>query len=325
MPPKRVANTSELFDQTSRIAAVLGGKQKGTQLQVPIEQIVPNPYNPRSATEDESLDELVDSIRQNGFLGALDGREMPDGTVQVAYGARRLAAARAAGLRTIPVIIREWDDERFRFVALVENLIREDLPLLDQATSLASLNRELGLSVRDIAAKLGKPLSWVEDCLALERAPEDVRALVAARPQALRAARFIARLPDPTARRQLEQGVRLDLLTTQDVHGIVTAVEDGAPLASALAVVLPPAQRTLVQVPPGSDVTWDDAATSDATQPATKQSSGAKLLARVARTLYRFNPDELSTEELSACAEAIDAIMADLSELRRIVHSRISA
>ncbi|MHB0878228.1 MAG: ParB/RepB/Spo0J family partition protein [Anaerolineae bacterium] len=319
MPPKRVANTGELFDQTSRIAAVLGGKQKGTQRQVPLEQIAANPYNPRSITEDESLEELVESIRQNGFLGALDGREMEDGTVQVAYGARRLAAARAAGMRTIPVIVREWDDERFRFVALVENLVREDLPLADQAASLASLNRDLGLSLRDIAGKLGKPLSWVEDCLALERAPEDVRALVAARPQALRAARFIARIADPVARQQLEQAVRLDLLTTQDVHRVVTALEDGAPLAAALAAVSP--AHAAVVPPPAAD--GQQQAAGAATSGTARGVAGARLLSRVARSLYRFNAEDLTKEELSQCAEAIDTIMSELAELQRTVRARL--
>lgn len=321
MPPKRVANTGELFDQTSRIAAVLGGKQKGTQKQVPLEQIVPNPYNPRTSAEDESLEELVESIRQNGFLGALDGREMPDGTVQVAYGARRLAAARQVGLRTIPVIVREWDNERFRFVALVENLVREDLPLVDQAASLGSLNRDLGLSLRDIAGKLGKPLSWVEDCLALDRAPDDVRALVAARPQALRAARFIARLADPAARHQLEQAVRLDLLTTQDVHTIVTAIEDGAPLASALAATAPQAGSLLA---PAERADAGPQVAGSAASGGSRPAAGAKLLSRVARSLYRFNAEDLSPEELAQCAEAVDAIMVDLAELQRSLRARLA-
>ena len=92
-------------------------------------------------------------------------RDLPDGRVELAYGSRRLLAAKAADIQAIPVFLHDWDDDELLFISLTENLIREDLTPHEQAQTVGQMHETLGFSIREIARRTGKPKSWVEDRL----------------------------------------------------------------------------------------------------------------------------------------------------------------
>ncbi len=238
MARKRIERTDQIFAESEVVTALFAEREEAVQRSIPVDSLVPNRFNPRENYSKEALGELIQSMQEHGFIGALDGRELPDGRVEVAYGSRRLLAARAAGIRSIPVFLHDWDDQQFRFVSLVENLVREDLTPSEQAETIGQMHEHLGLSVREIARKTGKPKSWVEDRLALYRAPQDVKVMVAARGDALRAANYIARLPDEARRRILEEKVIQEELTTRQIQlAVQQIVEEGVPIERAVASV----------------------------------------------------------------------------------------
>jgi ParB family chromosome partitioning protein len=235
--PKKPSITGEIFEESEALERLIGARERATLHDVLIEDIDPNPFNPR---QDFVVEDLVASIREHGFIGALDGR-LVEGRVQLGYGSRRLLAAKEAEIERLPVYLHDdWDDQQMLVIALVENVQREDLTPLQEAASVGQMHQNLSWSVREIVRRTGKPKSWVQDALALFRAPEDVKAMVRERPDSIRQARFIARLPEEMDRQQLVEKVLARELITAQVVEIVQAVEKGQDVERAVASLLSP-------------------------------------------------------------------------------------
>jgi ParB family chromosome partitioning protein len=236
--PKKPTITGEILEESEALERLIGARERATLHDVLIEDIEPNPFNPR---QDFAVEDLMASMREHGFIGALDGR-LVEGRVQLGYGSRRLLAAKEAGIERLPVYLHDdWDDQQMLVIALVENVQREDLTPLQEAASVGQMHQNLGWSVRQIAKRTGKPKSWVQDALALFKAPEDVKVMVRERPDSIRQARFITRLPGEKDRQQLVEKVLARELTTAQVVKIVQAVEEGQDVERAVAsLLLPP-------------------------------------------------------------------------------------
>jgi ParB family chromosome partitioning protein len=142
-----------------------------------IEQIDPNPRQPREHFDGEHLGELAESIRQNGVLQPIVVRRV-EGRYELILGERRLRAAKLAGRATIPAIVREVDDADSLRHALMENLQREDLNPMEEARGYQALKDGFGLSVADIAAMIGKNRSTVANSMRLLNLPDVVKALI---------------------------------------------------------------------------------------------------------------------------------------------------
>jgi ParB family chromosome partitioning protein len=230
--PKKPTITGEILEESKALERLIGARERAALHDVLIEDIDPNPFNPR---QDFAVEDLVASMREHGFIGALDGR-LVEGRVQLGYGSRRLLAAKESGIMRLPVYLHDdWDDQQMLVIALVENVQREDLTPLQEAASVGQMHQNLGWSVRVIAKRTGKPKSWVQDALALFGAPEDVQTMVRERPDSIRQARFIARLPEERDRQQLVGKVLARELTTAQVVEIVQAVEKGQDVERAVA------------------------------------------------------------------------------------------
>jgi len=145
---------------------------------VPIDMILPNPYQPRELFSDDSIDELAASIREKGLLQPLLVRQTDSGFELIA-GERRFRAAKRAGLKALPVVIREADARESLELALVENLQREDLNPLDEAHAYRRLVEEFGLTQEDVAQRVGKKRSTVANSLRLLQLPEEIRTQLA--------------------------------------------------------------------------------------------------------------------------------------------------
>jgi len=145
---------------------------------LPIEKIQPNPSQPRQQIESESLTELSESIRRDGVLQPVLVHVKGDGFELIA-GERRLRAAQNAGLTTVPARVLEGIDERRRAIlALVENLQREDLNPVEEASGLRELQRQFGLSQEELASAVGKDRSTVANALRILNLPPSVRELL---------------------------------------------------------------------------------------------------------------------------------------------------
>jgi ParB family transcriptional regulator, chromosome partitioning protein len=141
---------------------------------VPIEQVDPNPNQPRQVMGD--LSELIASIAEKGILEPLLVRPRGD-RFQIVAGERRYQAAVQAGLEELPVIVREVDDAEIVELALIENLQRKDLTPFEEAEALAGLADQCGYTHEDLARKLGKSRTSVTESLTLNGMPEEVRNL----------------------------------------------------------------------------------------------------------------------------------------------------
>lgn len=143
-------------------------------VEIPIAEIVPNPFQPRREFSPESLEELAESIKTHGVLQPLLVRKV-DGKHQLIAGERRLRAAKMAGLFTVPVVLKDIDDRTAMEIALVENLQREDLNPLEEAEAYKKLMDEFQLTQEEIAKTVGKSRSAITNTLRLLNLPEEVR------------------------------------------------------------------------------------------------------------------------------------------------------
>ena len=139
--------------------------------EVRIELIHPNPNQPRREFDDDSLQELANSIRQIGIIQPITLRDTGDGSYTIIAGERRWKASQRAGLEKIPAYIRTVDDENMMEMALVENIQREDLNALEIALAYQHLTEQYGLTQEKLSERVGKNRATVTNCLPPSRSP----------------------------------------------------------------------------------------------------------------------------------------------------------
>ena len=147
---------------------------------LPLREIEPDPEQPRKRFDEDALNQLADSITENGLLQPIAVRPQPRGGYSIVAGERRWRACRMAGLDEVPVIIKDVTDEQAAALALIENLQREDLDPIEVAEGCRQLIDKYGLTQESAAKKLGKSRSAVTNSLRLLALPEDVRRMVSA-------------------------------------------------------------------------------------------------------------------------------------------------
>lgn len=135
--------------------------------EVMLSQIEPNRDQPRKDFDEQALNELADSIKEHGLLQPILVRSKPTGGYEIIAGERRWRASRIAGLRTVPVVIKEMDEKEAAEVALIENLQREDLNPVEESMGYRSLMVSYGLTQEQVAERMGKSRSAVANALRL--------------------------------------------------------------------------------------------------------------------------------------------------------------
>lgn len=148
-------------------------EQTSKYREIPLENIKTNPYQPRTTIDQTRLEELADSIKQHGVIQAIVVSPADDGYVLVA-GERRFRAAQMAGLKTIPVIIKEVEKNELLELALIENLQREDLNPVEEALAYQRLIKEFGLTQEELANRLGRSRAAIANTIRLLSLPASV-------------------------------------------------------------------------------------------------------------------------------------------------------
>jgi len=146
--------------------------------QVPVSRITPNRYQPRRTFEPEALADLAASIAQKGVLQPLIVTEGRDGGWELVSGERRWRAAQQAGLATVPVVVRQVDDRDLLEIALIENLQREDLDAIEEATGYRRLIDDFGATQTELSEHLGRSRPAVSNALRLLDLPDQIQAMV---------------------------------------------------------------------------------------------------------------------------------------------------
>ena len=165
---------SQALREPAEIHRMVGGNPAAVT-EIPLAQIVPNPYQPRESFDPEALQELADSIRMLGLIQPLTLRQTGPASYQIISGERRFRAAQAVGLASVPAYIRKADDAAMLEMAIVENIQREDLDPLETALSFQRLIDECNLTQEAMALRVGKKRATVANYLRLLRLPEEIQ------------------------------------------------------------------------------------------------------------------------------------------------------
>jgi ParB family chromosome partitioning protein len=142
---------------------------------IPLEKLLPNPRQPRKNFDEGELRELADSIREHGLIQPIIAEEGEGGSYIIVAGERRSRAAKLAGLKTVPVILRHYSEEKRMEAALIENVQRADLNPVEEASAYRALMDLTGLSQEEVALRVGKNRATVANALRLLRLPEEIR------------------------------------------------------------------------------------------------------------------------------------------------------
>ncbi|MBW1938862.1 MAG: ParB/RepB/Spo0J family partition protein [Deltaproteobacteria bacterium] len=181
----------------------------------PIEKIRPNPDQPRKHMDQDSLEGLAKSIKEKGILQPLVVWEI-DGAYELIVGERRWRAAQKAGLKAVPVVIKDVSPDELLELALVENVQREDLNPLEEAMAYSRLIDELGLTQSQVASRVGRERSTVANFLRLLQLPDYAQADLLDGGLSMGHARAILMLEDPTSQKELrDQIIKKDLSVRQ--------------------------------------------------------------------------------------------------------------
>ncbi len=176
--------------------------------EVPVEQISPNPYQPRKTFNEASIEELARSVREHGIVQPLVVTRVGDHKYRLIAGERRFRAAQRAGLSKVPVVIKEMTtDSDTLQIALIENIQREDLNPIEEAHAYHQLHEEFGLTQEEISKQVGKERSTIANFLRLMKLPEGVKKLLASGQLSMGHARAILAVASPKKQEQLAERV----------------------------------------------------------------------------------------------------------------------
>ena len=191
--------------------------------ELPVELIHPNPRQPRRRFAPEATDGLAGSIKAQGLLQPIVVRPRPEGGYELIAGERRWRAARQAGVESVPALVREADDRDSLLLALVENVAREQLSAVEEARAYAVLLDEFGLSLGDVAERVGRSKPSVSNRLRLLELPDEVLWMLARGELTEGHARAVLAVPDHDARRRLARRIARDGLSVRAVERAAAA------------------------------------------------------------------------------------------------------
>ena len=215
---------------------------RSAAMEVDIDRLAPNDFQPRGALDDTRLQDLARSITANGVIQPIVVRKVGD-RFQIIAGERRWRAAQLAGLQRVPVVVRTvapGQEKSLLEVALIENIQREDLNPIEEALAYRRLSDEFQLRQEDISSAVGKDRATIANTLRLLKLPEEVRAEVASGTLSMGHARALLALTDEADQRRTARNVIARDLSVRETESIVKQIVEGglpeAPAASTKAV-----------------------------------------------------------------------------------------
>lgn len=226
MEEEKRKETEQLQENSLEITLETGGKPAKNQTNVSRETLVkitdiePNTEQPRKKFEEESLQELADSMKEYGVLQPLLVKKIGD-TYQIIAGERRWRAAKLAGLKEVPVIIREYDRQQSVEIALIENVQRADLNPIEEAFAYQLLMQEFGLKQEEIAARVSKNRATITNSIRLLKLAEPVQKLLIEGKLSSGHARALLGIEDPEQQIKLAQEIADKGLSVREAEKIV--------------------------------------------------------------------------------------------------------
>ncbi len=196
---------------------IVSGAKDSDILEIPVDEIRSNPHQPREYFDEESLRELSESIKEHGLIEPIIVKKSIKGYDLVA-GERRTKAARLAGLTKIPAIIRDFTDQQMMEIALIENIQREDLSPIEEATAYKNYIDATGLTQEEVANKFGKSRSYITNLLGLLSLPKYVQKEVMNGTISMSHARVLSKIDDVDMILNLAQKVIDDGISVRELE-----------------------------------------------------------------------------------------------------------
>lgn len=193
-----------------------------SKFEVEVKDVKPNPYQPRKNFDDEKIQELADSIRLHGVFTPILVKKAVKGYELIA-GERRLRASKVAGLKTIPAILMEFDDQQMMEIALLENIQREDLNAIEEAQGYEKLIKKLGYTQEELAKRIGKSREHVANMLRLLKLPNSVQQYVIDKQLSMGHVRALLGLKDAS---QIEEVAKKAIQLHLSVRAVETLVKN---------------------------------------------------------------------------------------------------
>lgn len=185
-----------------------------------LDELRPNPYQPRINFNEDALKDLADSIKENGVFQPIIVKKSIKG-YEIVAGERRVRASRMAGLKTIPAIIRGFSDDQMMSIALLENLQRENLNIIEEAKAYKLMLERMGLTQEELAVKVGKSRSHITNILGILRLPDEVQSLLKYGKLSMGHARVLSKLEDNNKIAMLANKVVDEDLSVRDLERMI--------------------------------------------------------------------------------------------------------
>ena len=212
---------SEMLDFDQVEEKIVEETPKDEIVEIPINELMSNPYQPRKVFDEEALKELSESIKEHGVFQPIIVKKSVKG-YNIIAGERRTKASELAGLKTVPAIVRDFSDEEMMQVALLENLQREDLSAIEEAKAYKSIIESLRLTQDELAKKLGKSRSHITNMLGLLRLPLSVQDMVLYDKISMGHARILSKLENKDQIEELANKIVNENLSVRDLENITS-------------------------------------------------------------------------------------------------------
>ena len=199
---------------------VSDAKTTGDVVEIELDEVRPNPYQPRKIFNEEALNELAQSISEYGVIQPIIVKKSIKGYELIA-GERRTRAAKIAGLKTIPAIIKDFDDNEMMEIALIENIQRENLNPIEEALSFQNIIRLRNFTQEEVAEKFGKSRSYITNILGLLRLPKLTTELVSKGEISMGHARVLSKLDDDDLIDSLAQKIVKEGISVRETENLV--------------------------------------------------------------------------------------------------------
>ena len=197
---------SEILDYNTVEEKIVNETPKEEIIKVNIDDLRPNPYQPRKVFDEDALKELSESIKEHGVFQPIIIKKSIKG-YEIIAGERRVKASRLAGLKEIPAIIRDFNDTQMMEIALLENLQRENLTAIEEAQAYQKLQETLSLTQEELAKRIGKSRSHITNMLGLLSLPQIIQDDVNNKKITMGHARVLSKLEDREQQKELERKV----------------------------------------------------------------------------------------------------------------------
>ena len=204
---------------------IINSTPKEQIINLNLEELRSNPYQPRKNFDEESLNELASSIKEHGVFQPIIAKKSIKG-YEIIAGERRVKASKLAGLTTIPAIIKDFTDEEMMEIALLENLQRENLSALEEAEAYNSLKTKLNLTQEELAIKVGKSRSHITNMLGLLTLPSEIKDEVMKGELSMGHARVLSKLEDKEQAISLADKVIVENLSVRKLEELTNSKED---------------------------------------------------------------------------------------------------